>query len=227
VAAGRVHVDVSPQAHTACVSASGGREGSQDGIVRVLRQLLHRSEYAIGSTSGRQLAAKLCAFDVNHPQCGSQGTWCYCIEAAWTTLKPIKGNPDVSCVCANGYCVSAKTPSKVCCRQQAQACCCEHRCSVPCDEETPCMCTICCVQVWARRAARASRAAGSSHTRACCGRRLSSALRTTCAHGCSSVHTDLPRDELHDRAQVRGEGAAEDPVPHDRAAQPHDEALSA
>lgn len=54
----------------------------------------------------------------------------------------------MSCVCANGYCVSAKTPSKVCCRQQAQACCCEHRCSVPCDEETPCMCTICCVQIF-------------------------------------------------------------------------------
>ena len=33
-------------------------------------------------------------------------------------------------------------------RQEAQQCCCEHRCSCPCDEETPCTLTILGLQLF-------------------------------------------------------------------------------
>ena len=80
--------------------------------------------------------------------CGAEGTWCYCIEASWSVFKPRKGDPVTSCVCANGYCVTTKKAGKACCRQQAQAFCCEHRCSVPCDEQVPCMLTILCLELF-------------------------------------------------------------------------------
>ncbi|KAL1524627.1 hypothetical protein AB1Y20_019515 [Prymnesium parvum] len=80
--------------------------------------------------------------------CAAQGTWCYCLDARWVLCKPAGRGAAQCCVFANGHCAATREPAGVCCRQQAQQCCCEHRCSFPCDGETPCMLTVLGLQLF-------------------------------------------------------------------------------
>ena len=93
-----------------------------------------------------------CAF----PECiGCQGEHqCLCIECSHQRCKPMVGqkiavisadatDDDIICTCCASGCYLVRVTT--CCKRVEQVFCLEERCSIPCDDEFPCMLACCCI----------------------------------------------------------------------------------
>ena len=95
------------------------------------------------------LCCSVTSVGVNFPQCigmSQEGICCACIAYKMAECKPVNdpANPEVKCICGQGYLVFVR-PGTVFCKDMTTFFCFENRCAVPCDEEIPFACGLCFV----------------------------------------------------------------------------------
>ena len=86
---------------------------------------------------------------LNYPDCigtSFEGVVCCCIAARVDACKPIPGNDTVFMFASESIlCVK---PGKTICKAKHQFWCLETRFALPCDSDSPCMCTFCFIELF-------------------------------------------------------------------------------
>jgi len=89
------------------------------------------------------------SFGLNYPECigcATEGIVCCCISVKSDAFKP-STDSNVLCIFESSSIACIK-PGKTLCNARSQTFCIENRFALPCDAESPCMCTICFVELF-------------------------------------------------------------------------------